>query len=77
MTEGGIFMTQQIKRAVIAVVTACSILLAGAFAPQQMRSAWWCTAFSVTCDEAAAPSENGNSVTFRCKLVDWWYEITG
>ncbi|HIX90993.1 MAG TPA: hypothetical protein H9845_08890 [Candidatus Agathobaculum pullicola] len=70
-------MTQQTKRAVIAVVTACSVLLAGAFAPQQPKAAWWCTAFSVTCNETAAPSENGNSVTFRCKLVDWWYEITG
>ena len=70
-------MTEQNKHAIIAVATACSVLLAGAFAPPQPKSAWWCTAFSVTCDEAAAPSENSDTVTFRCKLADWWQEIMG
>lgn len=70
-------MTEQNKRVIIAVATACSVLLAGAFAPPQPKSAWWCTAFSVTCDEAAAPSENSDTVTFRCKLADWWQEIMG
>ena len=70
-------MTEQNKRAIIAVATACSVLLAGAFTPPQPKSAWWCTAFSVTCDEAAAPSENSDTVTFRCKLADWWQEIMG
>lgn len=77
MTEGGIFMTEQNKRAAVAVVTACSVLLAGAFAPQQPKAVWWCTAFSVTCDEAAAQTEKQDSIEFRCKLVDWWREITG
>lgn len=77
MTEGGIFMTEQTKRAVVAVATACSVLLTGAFVPQQAKAAWWCTAFSVACEETAAPSENSDSVTFRCKLADWWRDITG
>lgn len=70
-------MTEQSKRAIIAAATACSVLLTGAFAPQQPKGAWWCTAFAVTCDEAAAPTEHGETVTFRCKLVDWWREIMG
>ena len=46
-------MTEQTKKAAVAVVTACSVLLAGAFAPtQQPQAAWWCTAFSVACEQA-------------------------
>lgn len=70
-------MTEQNKRAIIAAATACSVLLTGAFAPQQPKAAWWCTAFFVACEETAAPAENGDSVIFRSKLADWWREITG
>ena len=71
-------MTEQTKKAAVAVVTACSVLFAGAFAPtQQPQAAWWCTAFSVACEQAVEPSEDCETVEFRCKLVNWWRELTG
>lgn len=70
-------MGDQAKRAAAAVVTACSVLLAGACAPLPPKAAWWCTAFSVACDETVAQKEDCEKVEFRCKLVDWWQELAG
>ena len=70
-------MTEQAKRAAVAGITACSVLLAGAFAPPQPRAAWWCTAFSVACGQAVEPKEDCEKLEFRCKLVDWWRELVG
>ena len=63
-------MKDTTRQAVLAVLIAAYLLLCGAFAPVQGRAAWWCTAFSVTCEESAAEGE-GASPEFRLRLLDW------
>ena len=70
-------MKKQDRQAAAAIFTAACVLAVGAFAPLQPRAAWWCTAFSVACDETVAQKEDCEKVEFRCKLVDWWQELAG
>lgn len=53
-------MQKQDRKALTAVLTAVLVLFWSAFAPQSPRAAWWCTAFSITCEEAAGESRTGS-----------------
>lgn len=71
MQKGGFVMQKQDKKALAAVLTAVLVLFWSAFAPQSPRAAWWCTAFSITCEEAAGESRTGSDrVEFRSLLAD-------
>ena len=71
MQKGGFVMQKQDRKALAAVLTAVYVLFWSAFAPQSPRAAWWCTAFSITCEEAAGESRNGSDrVEFRSLLAD-------
>lgn len=61
----------------MAAVCAVCVLLTGAFAPPQPRAAWWCTAFSLTCETAAEQNADTDAVEFRWRLADWWQQIAG
>ena len=64
-------MQKQKKQALAAVIAAVFVLLWSAFAPQSPRAAWWCTAFSVTCEETAAGNmQPGEKPVFRSLLAD-------
>lgn len=64
-------MQKQDRKALAAVLTAVLVLFWSAFAPQSLRAAWWCTAFSITCEEAAGESRTGSDrVKFRSLLAD-------
>ena len=52
-------MQKQDRKALAAVLTAVLVLFWSAFAPQSPRAAWWCTAFSITCEEAAGEAATG------------------
>lgn len=71
MQKGGFVMQKQDRKALAAVLMAVYVLFWSAFAPQNPRAAWWCTAFSITCEEAAGESTgNGEKIEFRSFLVD-------
>ena len=71
MQKGGFVMQKQDRKALAAVLTAVLVLFWSAFAPQSLRAAWWCTAFSITCEEAAGVSRTGSDrVEFRSLLAD-------
>ena len=71
MQKGGFIMQKQDRKALAAVLTAVLVLFWSAFAPQSPRAAWWCTAFSITCEEAAGESRTGSDrVEFRSLLAD-------
>ena len=71
MRKGGFVMDKQDRKALAAALTACIVLFWSALAPQNARAAWWCTAFSITCEEAAGESNgNGGKPEFRCFLAD-------
>lgn len=64
-------MQKQDRKALAAVLTAVLVLFWSAFAPQSPRAAWWCTAFSITCEEAAGESRTSSDrVEFRSLLAD-------
>lgn len=64
-------MQKQDRKALAAVLTAVLVLFWSAFATQSPRAAWWCTAFSITCEEAAGESRTGSDrVEFRSLLAD-------
>lgn len=64
-------MQKQKRQALAAVLTAVSVLFWAAFAPQSPRAAWWCTAFSITCEETAAGKpQTGEKPVFRSLLAD-------
>lgn len=64
-------MQKQDRKALAAVLTAVLVLFWSAFAPQSLRAAWWCTAFSITCEEAAGESRTGSDrVELRSLLAD-------
>ena len=60
---------------VAAVLAALYLLTWASFAPDALRGAWWCTAFSITCSEAVReqPGNNGQ-IVFRSRLAEWWSE---
>lgn len=68
------------KRGLCAFFAAAAILAAGAWYPQP-QGAWWCTAFSVVCEQAAAPADkpdgNEGRIVFKWKLAEVWREIMG
>ena len=71
MQKGGFVMQKQDRKTLAAVLTAVLVLFWSAFAPQSPRAAWWCTAFSITCEEAAGESRTGSDrVEFRSLLAD-------
>ena len=71
MQKGGFVMQKQDRKALAAVLTAVLVLFWSAFAPQSPRAAWWGTAFSITCEEAAGESRTGSDrVEFRSLLAD-------
>jgi hypothetical protein len=72
MQKGGFVMQKQDRKVLTAVLTVVYVLFWSALAPQSPRAAWWCTAFSITCEEAAAGKDAGNSekIEFRSFLVD-------
>ena len=71
MRKGGFVMDKQDRKALAAALTACIVLFWSALAPQNARAAWWCTAFSITCEEAAGERNgNGEKIEFRSFLVD-------
>ena len=71
MQKGGFVMQKQDRKVLAAVMTAVYVLFWSALAPQSPRAAWWCTAFSITCEEAAGESTgNGGKPEFRCFLAD-------
>lgn len=71
MQKGGFVMQKQDRKVLAAVLTAVYVLFWSAFAPQSPRAAWWCTAFSITCEEAAGKDAgNGEKIEFRSFLVD-------
>lgn len=59
-----------------AVLTALCLTVTAAFYPAP-RGAWWCTAFSVTCREAAdsTPSDKPE-IEVKWKLAEWWGRLT-
>lgn len=64
-------MQKQKKQALAVVFAALFVLIWSAFAPQSPRAAWWCTAFSVTCEETAAGTmQPGEKPVFRSLLAD-------
>ena len=64
-------MDKQDRKALAAALTACIVLFWSALAPQNARAAWWCTAFSITCEEAAGKDAgNSEKIEFRSFLVD-------
>ncbi|MDO4269870.1 MAG: hypothetical protein Q4C72_03000 [Eubacteriales bacterium] len=75
-------MKRQKRESAAAVIAAACLLLSGAFWPQAPRGAWWCTAFSITCSEAAEQNERDgetetDAVVFRWKLAEWWNALIG
>ena len=73
MQKGGFVMQKQDRKVLAAVLMAVYVLFWSAFAPQSPRAAWWCTAFSITCEEAAGESTgNGGKPEFRSFLADFF-----
>ena len=71
MQKGGFVMQKQDRKVLTAVLTAVYVLFWSAFAPQRPRAAWWCTAVSITCEEAAGKDAgNSEKIEFRSFLVD-------
>lgn len=64
------------RTSLAALLTALCLLVTAAFYPPAPQAAWWCTAFSVTCREMAAPQQSqsagGQTVEYRWKLAEWW-----
>lgn len=64
-----------------AVIAAACLLATAAFYPPAPRGAWWCTAFSVVCSEAAeqqdTPDAAGQTVAYRWKIAEWWQSFAG
>ncbi len=59
-------------RAVTAVLTGVFLLSSGILWKEQPKGAWWCTMFSIVCEEAVdEKSQSGQKVEFRCWLADW------
>ncbi len=61
-------MDRQDRNALAAALAACLMLFGVAFAPQSARAAWWCTAFSITCEEGT--EECGTGTEFRSLLAE-------
>lgn len=71
MQKGGFIMKKQDRNTLAAVLMAGIVLFWSAFAPQSPRAAWWCTAFSITCEEAAGERiTDSGRVEFRSLLAD-------
>lgn len=68
------------KQGLGALFAAAVVFAAGAWYPQPPQGAWWCTAFSVVCDEAAPADKqdgDGQKIVFKWKLAEVWREIMG
>ena len=64
-------MQKQDRKVLTAVLTVVYVLFWSALAPQSPRAAWWRTAFSITCEEAAGKDAgNSEKIEFRSFLVD-------
>lgn len=64
-------MDNRRKQAACALMTALTVLVTAAFAPEQpRRAAWWCTAFSIACRESAQENA-GETVEFRLRILDF------
>ena len=63
-------MNDRARQAVCVLMTAVTVLVTAAFAPERpRRAAWWCTAFSIACRESAREG-NTDTVEFRLYLLD-------
>lgn len=63
-------MNDRARQAVCVLMTAVTVLVTAAFAPERpRRAAWWCTAFSIACRESVK-GENSETVEFRLYLLD-------
>lgn len=59
-------------------VVALLLVVASPFCQTQVHAAWWNTAFSVVCDDAANDDEGaGQDVKFRFKLAEIWRDNAG
>ena len=64
-------MNDRARQAVCVLITAVTVLVTSAFAPERpRRAAWWCTAFSIACRESAQENA-GETVEFRLRILDF------
>ena len=60
-------MNDRARQAVCVLMTAVTVLVTAAFAPERpRRAAWWCTA----CRESAQENA-GETVEFRLRILDF------
>ncbi len=59
-------------RALAPIIIGCALILYGALIPQQPKSAWWCTAFSIVCKEAVdeTPDNDGAGLELHWLIKD-------
>lgn len=72
-------MKKQKRIEVAIVLMALLLVVVSPFYNTQVRVAWWNTAFSVGCEDAANADTTGTGegVIFRFKLAEIWRNNTG